>query len=177
MSFPGLFITVFSAVRDLVTALVEGQFSFGRLFPQIILVFVVFVVTVLCGRFFCGFLCSFGMLQELLYFPKSFFLRKVRIPEQFDSVMKHVKYGILIFILAGVWILALPVDPSWDPWGVFGMLVSGNFSVISQAIPTAGFVLLLAIAFGSLFVERFFCRYLCPLGRCLPLFPERGCIK
>lgn len=44
------------------------------------------------------------------------------------------------------------------------MLVSGNFSIISSAIPTVGFAVLLAIVVGSLFVERFFCRYLCPLG-------------
>lgn len=50
--FPGLFITVFSAVRDLVTAVMDGQFSFGRLFPQITLVFAVFLVTALWGRFF-----------------------------------------------------------------------------------------------------------------------------
>lgn len=163
--FPGLFITALSALRDLVTAFMDGSFSFGGLFPQIILVLMVFLVTALWGRFFCGFLCSFGMLQELLFFfPGRVVFRKVRIPERFDSVMKYVKYGILAFIAAGVWILALPVDSSWDPWGVFGMLVSGNLSVVSQAIPTVGFALLLAIAAASLLVERFFCRYLCPLG-------------
>lgn len=163
--FPGLFITVFSAVRDLVTAFVEGRFSFGGLFPQIILVSAVFLITALWGRFFCGFLCSFGMLQELLFFfSRRTLFKKVRIPGRFDAVMKYLKYGILAFITAGVWILALPVDSSLSPWGVFGMLVSGNLSVVSRAIPTVGFVLLLAIAGGSLFVERFFCRYLCPLG-------------
>lgn len=163
--FPGLFITVLSALRDLVTALMDGSFSFGGLFPQIILVLMVLLVTALWGRFFCGFLCSFGMLQELLFFfPGRIVFRKVRIPERFDSVMKYVKYGIFAFIVAGVWILALPVDSSWSPWGVFGMLVSGNWSVVSRAIPTVGFVLLLAIAAASLLVERFFCRYLCPLG-------------
>lgn len=163
--FPGLFITVFSAVRDLVTAFMDGQFSFSGMFPQIILVFTVFLITALWGRFFCGFLCSFGMLQELLFFfSRRALFKKVRVPERFDAVMKYLKYGILAFITAGVWILALPVDSSWNPWGVFGMLVSGNLSVVSRAIPTAGFVLLLTIAAGSLFVERFFCRYLCPLG-------------
>ena len=163
--FPGLFITVFSAARDLVTAFVEGQFSFGGLFPQIILVLAVFLVTALWGRFFCGFLCSFGMMQELLFFfSRRTLFKKARIPERFDAVMKYLKYGILVFIMAGVWILALPVDSSWSPWGVFGILVSGNLSVVSRAIPTVGFVLLLTIAAGSLFVERFFCRYLCPLG-------------
>ena len=47
---------------------------------------------------------------------------------------------------------------------MFGILVSGNFSIISSAISTVGFAVLLAITVGSLFVGRFFCRYLCPLG-------------
>ena len=66
--FPGLFIMVFSAVRDILTAFMDGSFSAGELFPQMILVFMVFLVTALWGRFFCGFLCSFGMLQELIFF-------------------------------------------------------------------------------------------------------------
>lgn len=163
--FPGLFIMVFSAVRDILAAFMDGSFSAGELFPQIILVFMVFLVTALWGRFFCGFLCSFGMLQELIFFfSKRVVSGKVRIPERFDSVMKFLKYFILAFIVAGVWILALPVDSSWNPWGVFGILVSGNFSIISSAMSTVGFAVLLAIVVGSLFVGRFFCRYLCPLG-------------
>ncbi|MDE7246324.1 MAG: 4Fe-4S binding protein, partial [Lachnospiraceae bacterium] len=135
--FPGLFIMVFSAVRDILTAFMNGSFSAGELFPQIILVFMIFLITALWGRFFCGFLCSFGMLQELIFFlSKRVISGKVRIPERFDFVMKFLKYVILAFIVAGVWILALPVDSSWNPWGVFGMLVSGNLSVISTAIPT-----------------------------------------
>lgn len=163
--FPGLFIMVFSAMRDILAAFMDGSFSAGELLPQMILVFMVFLVTALWGRFFCGFLCSFGMLQELIFFfSKRVISGRVRIPERFDSIMKFLKYFILVFIVAGVWILALPVDSSWDPWGVFGILVSGNFSIISSAIPTVGFAVLLAITVGSLFVGRFFCRYLCPLG-------------
>lgn len=176
--FPGLFISVFSAVRDLVTAVMDGQFSVSGLFPQILLVFVVFLVTALWGRFFCGFLCSFGMMQELLFFfSRRTLLKKVRLPERFDSVMKYLKYGVLAFIMVGVWILALPVDSSWNPWGVFGMLVSGNLSVVSRALPTAGFVLLLAIAAGSLFAERFFCRYLCPLGALFTILSKKRLYK
>ncbi len=166
--FPGLFITVFSAVRDILAAFLDGSFSVGELFPQMILVFMVFLVTALWGRFFCGFLCSFGMLQELIFFfSRRVISGKVRIPERSDSVMKFLKYFILVFIVAGIWILALPVDSSWNPWDVFGILFSGNFSIISLAIPTVGFALLLVIMIGSLFVERFFCRYLCPLGALL----------
>ncbi len=176
--FPGLFITVFSAVRDLAAAVMDGQFSLAGLFPQILLVLMVLLITALWGRFFCGFLCSFGMLQEaLFFFTRRVLFKKTRIPPRFDAGMKYLKYGILAFITAGVWILALPVDSSWSPWGVFGMLVSGNFSVISRAIPTAGFVLLLVIVAGSLFVERFFCRYLCPLGALFAIVSRKRLYK
>ena len=49
---PGLFITVFSAVRDILAAFMDGSFSVSELFPQIILVFMVFLITALWGRFF-----------------------------------------------------------------------------------------------------------------------------
>lgn len=175
--FPGLFITVLSAVRDILTACMGG-ISIVRLLPQIVLVIMVFLITALWGRFFCGFLCSFGMLQELLFFfSKRTILGKVRIPERLDHVMKSLKYIILAFIVAGVWILALPIDSSWNPWGVFGMLVSGNLSVVSLAIPTLGSALLLAILISSLFVGRFFCRYLCPLGALFTLVSGKRLYK
>ncbi len=163
--FPGLFITLFSAVRDILAAMMDGSFSVGSLFFQLVLISVTVLITALWGRFFCGFLCSFGMLQELVFFcSKRVLSGKIQIPERFDHMMKYLKFVILVLIVAGVWIPVLSVDSSWDPWGVFGMLVSGNLSVVSMAIPTVGFALLLAIVVGSLFVERFFCRYLCPLG-------------
>lgn len=163
--FPGLFIMVFSSIRDIFIALVDGSFSVSALLLQIIIVFTVFLITILWGRFFCGFLCSFGMLQEVIFFfSKKFISGKVNFPPRLDYVMKFTKYFIIIFIILGVWVLALPVDSSLNPWGVFGMLVSGNFSVISSAIPTVGFALLISIFIGSFFVNRFFCRYLCPLG-------------
>lgn len=176
--YPGLFIMVFSAARNLLTALTGGSFSLGGLFPQLLLVSMVFLITALWGRFFCSFLCSFGMMQELIFFfSKKTVCGKVQIPRRLDHLLKYLKYGILVLITAGVWILALPVDSSWSPWGVFGMLISGNLSLVSSAIPTVGFALLLAIAVGSLFVGRFFCRYLCPLGALLAVVSGKRLYK
>ena len=163
--FPGLFITVFSAVGDILTALIKDRFSVYALSAQLITVLTVFIITALWGRFFCGFVCFFGTLQELTAFlSKKIFPKKRQFPPQFDRLLKFIKYFIFIFIVVGIWILALPVDSSYNPWGVFGMLVSGNLSAVSAAIPTAGFFILMAILICSIFIERFFCRYLCPLG-------------
>ena len=163
--FPGLFLTVLSALRDIVTALLNSSFSLSALSAQILTVLAVFVVTALWGRFFCGYLCAFGALQELISFAFGKLpLRKRHVPASLDRALKYCKYAVLLFWVIGVWILQLPIDSTLSPWGVFGLLVSGNAASISTAIPSVGFALLLAVLVGSIFVNRFFCRYLCPLG-------------
>lgn len=163
--FPGLFLTVFTALRDVVTALFTGTFALSALSGSLITLLVVLGVTVLWGRFFCGYLCAFGALQELMAFAGRKLLPGLRkVPEKADKLLKYVKYGVLLGIVLLVWALQLPVDSTLSPWGVFGALLSGNLTVMADAVPTLGFGLLLAILIVSLFVERAFCRYLCPLG-------------
>ncbi|MBO4872988.1 MAG: 4Fe-4S binding protein [Lachnospiraceae bacterium] len=163
--FPGLFLSTFTALRDVVTALIGGTFRFAALVGQLILLFVMFLLTALWGRIFCSYLCAFGAVQELVsWISKRLFPRLRAIPAKADRLLKYGKYVVLALTVMLVWILQLPVDSSLSPWGVFGMLVSGNLSVMSAAVPTLGFAALIAILIGSFFVERFFCRYLCPLG-------------
>ena len=163
--FPGLFLTVFNALRDVVVALATGTFALSALRGSLVTLVVVLGVTALWGRFFCGYLCTFGALQELLSFAGKKLLPGLKkVPETVDKVLKYMKYGVLFAVVLFVWALQLPVDSALSPWGVFGALLSGNLSVMADAIPTLGFGLLLGILMVSLFVERAFCRYLCPLG-------------
>ncbi|MBQ6145923.1 MAG: 4Fe-4S binding protein [Clostridia bacterium] len=163
--FPGLFLTVFNALKDVVVALVTGTFAISALSGSLITLTAVLGVTALWGRFFCGYLCTFGALQELLSFAGKRILPDRRaVPEKADKLLKYTKYGVLLAVVLLVWALQLPVDSTLSPWGVFGALLSGNMTVMAEAVPTVGFGLLLAILIVSLFVERAFCRYLCPLG-------------
>lgn len=163
--FPGLFVTVFHAIRDIVTSLIAGTFSFSASAPSLLILGVVLLVTALWGRFFCGYFCAFGTIQEgLAFLSRKLIRRKKPIPQKLDRVLKFIKYAVLFALILFVWVLQLPVDSTFSPWGVFGMLVSGNLSVMGAAIPTVGFAILVAILIASFFVERFFCRYLCPLG-------------
>ena len=163
--FPGLFLTVFNALKDVIVALVTGTFALSALTGSLITLAVVLGVTVLWGRFFCGYLCTFGALQELLAFARKKLIPEVRrMPEKADKLLKYVKYGVLLAVVLLVWVLQLPVDSTFSPWGVFGALLSGNLTVMGETVPTVGFGLLLGILILSFFVERAFCRYLCPLG-------------
>ena len=163
--FPGLFLTVFNALRDVVVALCTGTFTLSALSGSLVTLVLVLAVTALWGRFFCGYLCAFGALQELLAFVGKKLLPGMKtMSEKADRRLKYVKYGVLLAVVLLIWVLQLPVDSSFSPWGVFGALLSGNLTVMGDAVPTLGFGLLLAILILSLFVERVFCRYLCPLG-------------
>ena len=79
-----------------------------------------------------------------------------------------IKYGILLLIalccFAGVYQKARGTSP----WDVFSMLHAGNFR-LSSYIP--GIVLLVLILVGMFFEERFFCRFLCPMGAVFSLLP------
>ena len=150
---------------DIITTLINGNFSINTLSSQLITISVVLLITAIWGRFFCGFICSFGTLQELLFLiRKKIFPNKYTISPKFDHILKYIKYLVLIFIVAFLWIIAIPIDSSFSPWGIFGIIISGNLSIIATVFNTVGFALLFLFLIGSFFIERFFCRYFCPLG-------------
>ena len=168
---PGLFTSTFFGIRDLVIAAVSGDFQIQELFPQLIIVIVMTIGGILFGRVFCGYLCSFGAMGDLLWFlARKIHPKYHRVPKQLDRVLKIVKYLILAFLFFGVWVFALvSYDSMNSPWTIFGMFTTiGNFPSLSYLISVGG-LLLLAIMIASLFVERFFCRYLCPLGAYLAI--------
>ena len=94
--FPGLFLTVFHALRDLTVSLIQGTFSFAAQAPGLVTLAILFAVTALWGRFFCGYLCSFGAMQELLAFvSKKLVPRKMWISATADRILKFLKYAVL----------------------------------------------------------------------------------
>lgn len=162
---PGLFITAFSALRDVWQAVLQGSFTLSGLSSQLLVLAAVFPVTMIWGRFFCGYLCSFGAMGDLMGWISSKIRKKpLQMPPKADRVLKFVKYGVLAFLVIAVWTLGMSIDTSVSPWNVFGVLVTlwkgGNI----QSLASVGMVLLALILAGSLLVDRFFCRYLCPLG-------------
>ena len=163
---PGLFITAFTALKDVYTALISGTFSFNRLSYALWILIATIPITILMGRFFCGYLCAFGSMGDFVWFLS----RKIRkkpslIGERGDKILKSLKYILLILIVVFIWTLGVAqIDSKASPWTIFGMYVSINGWPAADYLLTIGSLFLLLILIGSFFVERFFCRYLCPLG-------------
>lgn len=164
--FPGLFISVFSAMKSIYAALIGGTFSAATLAGPLVLVIATLFVTAIMGRFFCGFLCAFGSMGDLFwYLGTKLKLPRPKIGAHLDRMLKNLKYILLVLIVALVWTLgAALLDGTANPWTVFGMLSKPSGWTSLAVVFSTGALLLLLIAVGSLFIERMFCRYLCPLG-------------
>lgn len=137
---------------------------------------------VLLGRLICGFLCPFGLVQDLLYkIP----LKKKRIPTPIDKPLRFLKYGIaLIFVIAlpifatNAFGIAPPYFCQFIcPAGTLGggiplMLTNESLRSLAGSLFGWKMFLLLGVLGLSIFVSRPFCKYLCPLGAFYSLFQK-----
>ncbi|MEN6340904.1 MAG: 4Fe-4S binding protein, partial [Clostridiaceae bacterium] len=124
--FPGLFLSTFLAIKSIYTALIGGTFSAAALTGQIVLVVSMLLITALMGRFFCGFLCSFGSMGDLLwYIGTKLKLPRPQIKPKVDRILKLTKYVLLIGIVVLIWTFGLSIlSGTNNPWTVFGMYAS-----------------------------------------------------
>ena len=141
--------------------------------------FLIFTGAVM-GRYVCGWLCPFGLIQDLLNrvpFPK-----KLRTFKG-DSLLRKLKYIILL-----VFVILLPMTVAdmtglGDPWFCkyicpAGTLEGGVPLVLlkSSLRETVGFlytwkILILAVTvILSVIIYRPFCKYICPLGAIYSFF-------
>lgn len=113
---------------------------------------------------FCGWLCPFGALQELLAeAARRLGLPRVQVPFALHERLWPIKYIIFLGLFAvslnstNLAVLGAEVEP-FKTAIILKFARHWPFVVYVAALLTAG-----------LFIERFFCRYLCPLGAALAI--------
>ena len=176
---PGLFEGEFAAVGSIVSCIYKGNISWESVKYSVWMLVATVPATVLVGRFFCGFFCSFGAVQDLLWlgshrlralFPGKRNLKKA------DRIFRFAKYAVLFYFIIFVWSGVTAVKTA-GPWQVFGQYVSfGHWPGLKPLLSVGG-ILLLVIFIGSLFVQRFFCRYFCPMGAIYSLISRASFLK
>lgn len=164
---PSLYVGAFGGIKQIYLAVLHQSFSAGLL-PQLVEVLATIPITIVLGRFFCGWMCAFGSFTDFIYrISQKVFHKKWKISEKNDAWMKKVKYAVLLFLIVFSWSLNAAVIGTASPWDVFGLLATvgkaPDFSYVAANL-LPGFVLFLAVIAVSAFSERFFCRYLCPMG-------------
>ena len=124
----------------------------------------------IAGRWFCGWLCPFGLIQDLL---GKLTRIKVKMPRLF-AWGKYVVLGLLI-LLPIVWVNSSGVASPYFcqylcPKGTLSAgipLVAGDPASFAPMVGTLFWVkiaILGVILTGAIFIHRPFCQTLCPLG-------------
>lgn len=103
-------------------------------------------------------------MQDLLWAGGKHIKHRPKISEKADKGLKLVKFAVLVFVIIAVWSFSLTDGILWSPWTIFGMYATLKGFPSAEYLLSLGGLLLLLIMIGSVFVERFFCKYLCPLG-------------
>ncbi len=172
---PAIFTSAFAGVKEIFTKL--GAENTLELSSFITILIVISVYTAVFGRFFCGYACAFGSLGDFMRWAYLSICKKIKKKplkikifesKNLDVVKYIVLFAIIIACFTGIYAKA----EGWSPWEVFSMLHALNFSRLQGYI--LGIVLLVLILVGMALCDRFFCRFLCPMGAVftiIPIFP------
>ena len=148
-----------------------GTFVSHTHLSNLVVAAAVLITALLLRSAFCGWICPLGFIQDIIhgfsawlqkkFVPVRKFFRTISQRGQpvwkfLDKYLRFVKYGVLVWAVTGAAIYGVMVFRDYDPWSA---LIN-----ISEWIVTPGLIVLGLTLVGSLFVERPWCRYACPLG-------------
>ncbi len=162
----------FGGVESLYQFLTTGGFI-RRVEPSsLILLGALVVLTLFFSRGFCGWICPFGSVQEWIgMLGSKIFGKRYNPTGAWDRALRYLKYVILVVIIALTWHLGTMVFRDYDPFLAFFHLGKG-IDELPWAYSMLGVMLV-----GSLYIERFFCKYACPLGAVLGILGKVGLTK
>ncbi len=155
------------------------QMGFGELqrgFPFYVIGILMFFGA-LFGRLVCGFLCPFGLIQELLH--KIPFL-KIKPRSKNLRYIKYVFLAVFVIIIPVFYVITAGyAEPAFCKYicpagtleaGIPLTLLDSKLMALTGFLYYFKIVVLILIVLLSLMILRPFCRFLCPLGAIYGLF-------
>lgn len=157
-----------------------------RRFPAYVLGFLA-AVGLFVGRLICGWLCLFGLIQELLYMIPT---PKLQVPERVDRPLRYLKY-----VMLAVFVIALPClyrsefgigEPFFCEYVCPVGTLEGGIPLVLLDETMRGalgwlfrwkFALMVLCLVSSVFIYRPFCKYVCPLGAFYSLFQKVSLVR
>lgn len=128
-----------------------------------ILMFIVLALAFLFGPVFCGWICPFGTFQEWIAgLGRKIFKKKYNnfIPYKVDKYLRYIRYIVLTLVLIKTAQSAELMFANIDPYYALFNIWTDEVAITAYVVLAISFIL-------SLFVERPFCKYVCPYGALL----------
>jgi len=138
--------------------------------PAAMFLFMVFLLmSLLLKKAFCSWLCPVGTLSEYLWkLGRKIFGRNLRLPRWADIPLRGLKYLLLGFFVSIIGAMSAEALDSFmsTPYGLVADVKMLNFF---RTLGLTAALVLLVLVLGSMLVQNFWCRYLCPYGALLGL--------
>jgi polyferredoxin len=102
-----------------VVSLVGVFYMFTYSIWLVVVLGVIFLMTLVSGRFFCGWICPFGLyVDSITLLRKAFKIRYRSIPERLNRALHVLRYGLLVFFLVLPFLL-VPIYPWQWPLSLY----------------------------------------------------------
>ena len=157
-----------ASLMNLKVLLLTGRLP--RIHPAGTLLLVAFLAASwIFRKSFCGWLCPVGTISEYLWrVGRKLIGRNFHLPRALDIPLRGLKYillGLFLYVIA-----VMSVDGIRQflesPYGIVDDVKMLNFF---RYLGLTGIIVMAALALGSLAVQNFWCRYLCPYGALMGL--------
>ena len=133
--------------------------------PAAMVLTAVFLLSsLLLKKTFCSWLCPVGTVSEYLWkLGRKFFRRNCLVTHWLDIPLRSLKYILLAFFLFIVLSMSAQAlnDFMAEPFGIVGDVKMLNFFL---EIGVVGVAVLATLVVLSVFIQNFWCRFLCPYG-------------
>ncbi len=138
--------------------------------PAAMFLFMAFVlISLLLKKAFCSWLCPVGTLSEALWkLGRKIFGRNFRLPKWVDIPLRGLKYlllGFFVFVVGTMSAAALQ-GFLYTPYGLIADVKMLNFF---RDMSVTAAIVIVVLVLGSMLVQNFWCRYLCPYGALMGL--------
>jgi polyferredoxin len=146
--------------------LLSGQIP--QVHPAALFLLVTFLaISFLFRKAFCSWLCPIGTISEYLWLAgKKMFKCNFRLPRWLDLPLRGLKYFLLGFFVWAISTMSVVGirDFMHSPYGLIADVKMLNFF---RHIGQTGLIVLGVFVVASIFIQNFWCRFLCPYGALL----------
>jgi len=165
----------FGGVETLWAYVTTGQTLKTTNLLSIAMLISVLGLSLLVGRAFCGWICPIGTLQDILTGwarrlsgdkkkprrgIKSTARYPIQVPQKVDHWLRYLKYLVLVGVLIASTMMVYP--PLWEFCPARALF---SFQLTTPLL----WSVLITFVITSVLVQRFWCKYLCPLGALLAI--------